>query len=178
MYGVRMARHRLRRRSEKRQRHAPPTLRASEPLVVVRQSTRVERLAYTRTQAAQVLGISTSTFNRRVLPYLETVETGSGRRLVPVDELERFLAERRHKARAERRRPARRGRKPGLSAEVVGRIRDERSQGKSFAKIARELNAEGVRTSQGGRQWWPSTVRVVLLRSRPPEAAEANAERS
>lgn len=130
----------------------------------MREATRVERLAYTRTQAAQALGISTSTFNRRVLPYLETVETGSGRRLVPVDQLERFLAERRQQARAERPRPASPGRKPGLSPDLVARIRDERSQGKSLGKIARELTADGVETSQGGRQWWPSTVRAVLIR--------------
>ena len=97
-----MSRRRLRRRTRKQQRHAPPTVRPSDLRVVVREATRVERLAYTRTQAAQALGISTSTFNRRVLPYLETVETGSGRRLVPVDELERFLAERRQQARTER----------------------------------------------------------------------------
>lgn len=171
-----MARRRLRRRSEKQQRHAPPTVRASELRVVIREATVVERLAYTRTQAAQALGISTSTFNRRVLPFVETVETGSGRRLVPVDEVECFLAERRQQARAERRRPARPGRKPDLAPELVARIRDERAQGYSFGKIARELNADGVRTSQGGRQWWPSTVRTVLVRSSPPAATRASAE--
>ena len=159
-----MSRRRLRRRTRKQQRHAPPTVRPSDLRVVVREATRVERLAYTRTQAAQALGISTSTFNRRVLPYLETVETGSGRRLVPVDELERFLAERRQQARTERKPPARAGRKPGLSPAVVARLRDERALGKSFGKIARKLTADGVRTSQGGRQWWASTVRAVLVR--------------
>jgi len=142
----------------------------------VREASFVERLAYTRTQAAQALGISTSTFNRRVLPYLETVKTGSGRLLLPVDELERFLAERRQRPRAARGPLARPGRKAGLSAEVVARIRNERSQGKSLGKIARELNADRVQTSQGGRQWWPSTVRAVLTRPSPPEAVRVNAE--
>ncbi len=173
-----MPRRRHRRRAEKRQRRAPTTNRSPDARVVVREATCVERLAYTRSQAAQALGISTSTFNRRVLPYVETVETGSGRRLVPVDQLERFLAERRQQARAERGRPASPGRKPGLSPEVVARIREERSQGKSFGKIARQLNANGVPTSQGGRQWWPSTVRAVLVRPRPPKATRAGAESS
>ena len=52
-----------------------------------------ERLAYTRTQAAAALGISRSTFNRRVLPSIETVEMPWGARLVPVDELKRLVAE-------------------------------------------------------------------------------------
>jgi hypothetical protein len=28
-----------------------------------------------------------------------------------------------------------------------------------------------VRTSQGGRQWWPSTVRAVLVRRGPADSA-------
>jgi hypothetical protein len=96
-----------------------------------------------------------------------------GTRLVPIDDLERFVAERRQKTRAERRQPARPGRKVGLSPEVVGRIRDEHSSGKSLGAIARGLNADRVKTSQGGRQWWPSTVRAVLVRSSPLDSAGA-----
>jgi hypothetical protein len=139
--------------------------------VVIREATYVERLAYTRAQAAAALGLSRSTFIRRVLPFVETVETGWGMRLVPVDELERFVAERRRKAQAERRPPARAGRKIGLPADVVTRICDETAEGKSLAEIARGLNYDGVPTSQGGRQWWPSTVRAVLVRSTPPKSA-------
>jgi hypothetical protein len=113
-----------------------------------------------------------------VLPFIETVETGWYTRLVPVDELERFAAERRREARrANRRPPARPGRKPGLSSDVVARIRDQHAEGKSLSEIARELNAEAVPTSQGGRQWWPSTVRAVLVRSSPPTRAEPAAQR-
>jgi len=32
----------------------------------------------------------------------------------------------------------------------------------SLAAIASSLNEEQVPTAQGGRQWWPSTVRAVL----------------
>ena len=167
-----MSRRRLRRRSDKQQRHAQPTTGAFTARVVVREATHVERLAYTRPQAAQVLGVSRSTFNRRVLPYIETLQMDCGTRLIPVDELERFVAERRQQARAGHQRPARLGRKASLPPEVVARIRGERAKGKSLGEIARELNADRVGTSQGGRQWWPSTVRSVLVRSSPPDSAE------
>jgi hypothetical protein len=171
-----MARRRRQRTDEKRQRHAPPTVRASDVRVVVREASRVERLAYTRTQAAQALGISTSTFNRRVLPFIETLQMDSGTRLIPVNELERVLAERRQQARAKRRPPALPGRKTGLPPETLIRIQGEHARGKSLGEIARRLNTDGVETSQGGRQWWPSTVRSVLVRSRLPEATQASAE--
>ena len=170
-----MSRRRLRRKTEKAQRHAPPRTGADDPRVVAREATRVERIAYTRRQAAEALGISTSTFNRRVLPFIETVEMGWYTRLVPVDELERFAAERRREARRSKRRPpARTGRKPGLPSEVVARIRDQHAEGKSLSEIARGLNADAVPTSQGGRQWWPSTVRAVLVRPSPPSSAPAS----
>lgn len=135
--------------------------------VVVIEATRVERLAYTRRQAAEALGISTSTFNRRVFPFIETLKMDWGARLIPVDELERFLAERRQAARAGTRPSGRPGRKRNLPDEVVARIRQERATGTSLAEIARGLNAAGLHTSQGGRQWWPSTVRAVLARNGP-----------
>lgn len=138
---------------------------------IIREATRVERLAYTRTQAAQALGISRSTFIRRVLPHIETIETGWGGRLVPVDEVERFVAQRRRNARAEQT-PARPGRKPGLSSEVLTRIRDEHAIGRSLGDIARGLNADRIPTAQGGRQWWSSTVRAALIRSSPTNTGE------
>jgi hypothetical protein len=139
----------------------------------VRETERVERLAYTRQQAAEALGISTSTFNRRLLPFIVTVQMPSGRRLIPVDELERLLAEQRQSARAQLGRPAPAGRRPGLPAEVIARIRQQHAAGHSLATIARSLNSDNVQTSQGGRQWWPSTVRAVLNRPSPAEVAQA-----
>jgi hypothetical protein len=126
-------------------------------------SDRVERLTYTRKQAAEALGLSLATLDRRVVPAMTTIQTEWGARLIPVAELERYLAERRQVARRTRKRPVSPGRKPGLPPEVVARIRAEHAGGKSLGQIARELNADGVRTSQGGRQWWASTVRAVLL---------------
>ena len=143
--------------------------------VVVREATRVERLVYTRSQAAEALGMSVSTFNRRVLPFIETVEMDWGTRLIPVDQLESFVVERRRKARAEPRQPVLRGRKPGLSPEIVGRIHNEHAKGQTLGEIARSLDADGVATSQGGRQWWPSTVRAVLVRPGTPDSGDATA---
>ena len=57
---------------------------------------------------AAALGLSRFTFIQRVLPFVETIETGSGTRLIPVDELERFLAERRRKAQRANAAPTRR----------------------------------------------------------------------
>jgi hypothetical protein len=65
----------------------------------------------------------------------------------------------------------------GLPVEVVARIRDEYAQGKSLGAIANDLNSDRVPTAQGGRQWWPSTVRDVLLRSSLPQAAAGPASR-
>jgi hypothetical protein len=166
-----MARRRQRERAEKRRRHTSP------PVAVVsvrdlQRTDRVERLAYTRKQAAEALGVSLATIDRRVVPVLETVRTEWGSRLIPIDELERYLAERKQEARVARRRPARPGRAPGLEPQLVARIRSEHRHGRTLAEIARQLSSEGVQTAQGGRQWWPSTVRAVLLRSNPPTSAQ------
>jgi hypothetical protein len=133
--------------------------------VIVREATRVERLAYTRTQAAEALGVSRSTFNRRILPLVETVEMPWGARLIPVDELQRLLAELRRSARAQEQPTADAGRPATLAPSIVERIRAEHGAGRSLGQIARKLNAEQVRTAHGGAQWWPSTVRAVLRRT-------------
>ncbi len=138
--------------------------------VVTRQASSVERLAYTRSQAAEALGLSRSTFNRRVLPYVATVEMPWGAKLIPVDELERLLAERRRAAKP-RPAPTARGRPPQLPAGVIERIRTERAEGASLRRIAAGLNADRTPTAHGGTQWWPSTIRSALARSDPPTSA-------
>jgi hypothetical protein len=179
VYGVRMKRRRRRRDVAKPPAHADalgvlfealngepsassviPSPSIAAPVAQVASS--VARLAYTRSQAAAALGISPSTFARRVLPFIETIEMPWGTTLVPVDELERLASERRRPA---RRRPTARkttGRRPTVSAELVSWIVGEHAAGKSLGQIARDLNAEAVPTAHGGAQWWPSTVRVVL----------------
>lgn len=168
-----MAKRRQRRRADKERRHAdtPASVPRARDLEV---TSHVRRLACTRKQAAEALGVSLATLDRRVVPSIETIRTEWGSRLIPVDELERYVAERKQEARASRRRPARPGRKPGLEPEVVARIRSEYASGRALGEIARQLNADGVRTSQGGRQWWPSTVRAVLVRSNPATSAHAS----
>jgi hypothetical protein len=131
----------------------------------VREAAQVERLAYTRTQAAEALGISRSTFDRRVLPYIDTVETPSGGRLIPADELERLVADRRRPPRERMRPAAPPGRPAVLAPEIVERIRAERAAGKTLAEIARQLNANSIPTAHGGASWWPSTVSAALRRA-------------
>lgn len=133
------------------------------PRVVVRQASHVERLAYSRSQAAQALGVSLSTL-RRLLPYIETIELPWGTSLIPVDELERVAAERRRIARP-RLEPSTRGRKPAIPPEIARRIHQERSTGKSLRQIAERLNTERIPTAHGGKEWWPSTIRAVLRRA-------------
>ena len=58
---------------------------------------------------------------------------------------------------------ARLGRPSVLSAEIVARIVEAHLAGAGWSVIARQLNAEGVSTAQGGAQWHPSTVRAVAL---------------
>ena len=131
--------------------------------MVVREASHVERIAYTRSQAAQALGISRSTL-RRLLPHIETIEMPWGAELIPVDELERIAAERRRTARP-RLEPATRGRTTAIPHEIVRRIHHERSEGKSLREIAGNLNTEQIPTAHGGEKWWPSTVRAVLQRA-------------
>jgi hypothetical protein len=151
-----MSRRRPKRRSDRPRRY-PSTL-SSPSREIVREAAYVERLAYTRAQAAEALGISRSTL-RRLLPYVETIEMPWGASLIPIDEVERVAAEQRRAAHA----PV----DPALvPPEVVERILAERAAGKSLRRIAADLNADGVRTAHGGAQWWASTVRSVLRRSR------------
>jgi DNA invertase Pin-like site-specific DNA recombinase len=165
VYSVRMSRRRRqRRRAEKTRQNAPPPTSRIAPHRTVRAASEVERLAYTRSQAAEALGVGRSTFDRRLLPLVETVELPWGRRLIPVDELERLLAELRRPARG-RPTPNAPGRPRAVAPELVKRIRAEHTAGKSLAAIARALNANRTPTAHGGRQWWPSTVRAVLTRA-------------
>src|SRR5438093_7168965 len=117
---------RRKRRRERRRRHqitAP--MRASGRADEFRQTRTLVRLAYSRRQAAEALGVSISTVDRRVVPAIDTVRTPSGQRLIPVAELERFL--RAHLERGRRpatiRRPA--GRPRAVPESVVDRVRLE-----------------------------------------------------
>jgi hypothetical protein len=158
-----MARRRQRRRREKELRHAPKPVRVLG-LDDADVDGPVERLVYSREQAAQALGVSLATLDRRIVPAIATVKAEWGARLIPARELERYLAERTEEPRMPRRRRGRSGRRSTLPPEVVARIRHDHAQGASLAEIARRLNRDEIPTGQGGCQWWPSTVRAVLVR--------------
>ena len=130
----------------------------------VRLAGKVERLAYSRRQSAEALGVSISTIDRRVVPAIDTVKTPCGQRLIPVDELKRFVHEHLKPGHPPvGHRSA--GRPPSLPEAVVERVRLEYAHGRSLGEIASGLTADGVPTAHGGRRWWPSTVRAVLLRA-------------
>ena len=85
-------------------------------------------------------------------------------------ELERRLIGQRTKdALAVRKRQGvRLGRPPQLQRKVVKRIIDARNGGRSWSSIARDLDARGVPTAQGGARWYPATVRAVFLANAGP----------
>jgi len=57
------------------------------------------------------------------------------------------------------------GRPPQMSQHAIERIRRERAAGRSLAAIANGLNADRIPTAQGGRRWYPATVRYTLKRT-------------
>jgi hypothetical protein len=152
-----LASRRQQRKAEKERRHTakPVRLPPDEP---------VERVVYTREQAARALGISLATLDRRVMPTIATVKTEWGARLIPAAEFDRYLAEHTEEPRAPRNRVVPSGRRSVLPSDVVERIHREHAAEASLAGIARRLNRDGIPTGQGGRQWWPSTVRAILVR--------------
>ena len=57
------------------------------------------------------------------------------------------------------------GRPPTMSPYAIERIRRERAAGSSLAAIANGLDADRIPTAQGGRRWYPATVRYTLNRA-------------
>lgn len=164
LYGVRMSNRRRRRRKERQRLSRAGSSYAARTANSITQPSELRRLTYTRAQAADVLGVSLRTLDRRVIPAIGTVKTEWGARLVPVAELERYVAERTEAPRRPCARVGRAGRPPAVPDEVAERIQREHKQGLSLGQIARGLNHDRVPTAQGGRRWWPSTVRVILRR--------------
>ena len=159
-----MSARRKRRHQRRPRQHAGEPQRTWAPPAELQEADETGRLAYSRKQAAEALGVSISTIDRRVVPSISTVKTPWGQRLIPALELERLLHEH-----VEPPRPARRhgaaGRPPSLPPPVVDRIRLEHARGRGLAEIARAFNREGIPTAHGGGRWWPSTVRAVLART-------------
>src|SRR5215204_4737512 len=112
-----MSRRRQSRKEEKQRRHPVSIEHRPSPVGThLVSGDEVQRLSYTRSQAAEALGISVQTIDRRVVPAIDTVKTAWGSRLIPVSELERYLAEHSQRARL-RPEPAKRGRPAAVSEE-------------------------------------------------------------
>lgn len=78
----------------------------------------------------------------------------------------RLISQRTRRALARKRaQGVRLGRPPTMSQYAIERIRRERAAGKSLAAIANGLNADRIPTAQGGRRWYPATVRYTLTRA-------------
>jgi hypothetical protein len=166
------AKRKKRRERKLRQRRAEPK-RIWAPPGELQEVEEPNRLAYSRRQAAEALGVSISTIDRRLVPLVNTVKTPWGQRLIPAAELERFLHEHLEAPRAPGHRGAA-GRPPSVPLRVVERIRLEYARGRGLAEIARALNKDEIPTGHGGRQWWPSTVRAVLVRASALASAEVS----
>src|SRR4051812_19132471 len=111
MYGVGMAQQRQSRKERKERRHrAAVESRAAPVTAGFAQADQVRRLTYSRAQAAEALGVSVQTIDRRVVPAITTVKTAWGSRLIPVSELERYLTEHTQLARRPRAESGTRGR--------------------------------------------------------------------
>jgi transposase len=109
----------------------------------------------TRREAAQIVGVSLDTVDRRVRRLTGEGRTPSGEIGLPA----MALAEQLHDPWPGRGRPRR------LDSAVVSRIVSQRNDGWTFATIAAALNDDGVATAHGGARWWPATVRKVLVAS-------------
>jgi len=167
-----MSARRKKRRDQKllRQRRTNPQLIWAPP-GELQEVVEAERLAYSRKQAAEALGLSISTIDRHLVPSLHTVKTPWGQRLIPVAELERFLRDHLEPPRNADK-PGTAGRPPTLPRRIVERIHLDYARGRSLTEIARTLNNDDVPTAHGGSQWWASTVRAVLVRPHPPQTAD------
>ncbi len=58
---------------------------------------------------------------------------------------------------------ARLGRQCVVPEAVLARILSRHRAGASYSAIAREPNEDGVATTYGGRAWYPSTIRNLVL---------------
>lgn len=130
--------------------------------------TKLDRLTRSMHVAARVLA-SAERGGWSVVALDSAVDTTTtqGGALVEVlalfDEMERkLLGEQEVRPGLSIRRPTPKlGRPSTLSADIVERIVKSRKGGATWAAIADDLNEEGVPTAQGGKQWYPATVRHV-----------------
>lgn len=110
----------------------------------------------------QDLGIDTGTPNGRLVVTI----------MASVAEWEREqISARTRDAAAERRAQGKKMGREGVrdtNPEIAERIRSERASGSTWQAIADGLNADGVPTARGGRQWRVSAVQAAAGYVRPP----------
>src|SRR3989442_4496401 len=112
-----MSSRRKRRRQRIPSRPPAPERTSHARLTDYRSALSVTRLTYSRKQAAEALGVSITTIDRRVVPAIDTVKTPWGQRLIPVDELERFVDD--HLERGQGPRAPRAGGRPPALPETL-----------------------------------------------------------
>jgi DNA invertase Pin-like site-specific DNA recombinase len=94
-------------------------------------------------------------------------------------ELERDLIAERTKAAlaVKKAQGAKLGRPVTVPKDVRRRIERMKARGLGWTAISRKLNGDGVVTAQGGKRWYPSTVRAMFVlrqpRSRKPTAFDS-----
>jgi len=130
--------------------------------------TKLDRLTRSMHVAARVLA-SAERGGWSIIALDSAVDTttAEGSALIQVlalfDELERkLIGEREQRPELSvRRPPVKLGRPSTLPLDIVERIVEARKSGSTWAAIADELNDDAVPTAQGGKQWYPATVRHV-----------------
>lgn len=66
------------------------------------------------------------------------------------------------------------GRPATMPEDIVARIVSERESGASLREIANGLNADGIPTAQGGKQWHAATVSYTVKRALDPAIGSAS----
>jgi DNA invertase Pin-like site-specific DNA recombinase len=114
------------------------------------------------------LQVDTTTPNGEAMAYVVAVFANLERRLIS-ERTKAGLAE-------AARRGVRLGRPRSLPDTVVERIVNERKNGATLQAIADGLTKDGVAGAQGGRRWYASTVRSVLVGADKAARSSADAE--
>jgi DNA invertase Pin-like site-specific DNA recombinase len=114
------------------------------------------------------LGVDTSTPTGEAMANMTATFSRLERRLIGQRTKDALAVKRRQGTRL--------GRPERVAPEVVARVQTDRTNGKTLQAIADELTSEGVKGSQGGTTWYPSTVRAVLVAAARDEAARQTRE--
>jgi DNA invertase Pin-like site-specific DNA recombinase len=101
------------------------------------------------------LGVDTSTPSGEMLASVLAVFAQFERRMIGLRTAEGLAVKRSQGVRL--------GRPTSLSDKVRREILRLGRKGLSYSAIARELNEKGVPTAQGGKRWYPATIRKIIV---------------